>query len=213
MQKPSKQNIIFIAGLHGNEKMPVRALTENNIPFVLGNPRAYKENIRFTKRDINASFGLSCKDYECLRAREILNEISEDALVVDFHTTASETRPFVIIVDEEIIPFAKQAGIERIVIMRHNIKKGRALINYRRGISVEAGRHQDQSSYETVLNVVRNIKNGSECPVILYEVYDEIKEPGTYRNFRIHKNGFIPILANEPAYERQGLFGLKARKM
>ena len=49
--------------------------------------------------------------------------------------------------------------------------------------------------------------------MILYEVYDVISKPGEYENFKEHKDGFIPILANESEYERHGIFGLKARKL
>ncbi|MBU6415307.1 succinylglutamate desuccinylase/aspartoacylase family protein [Patescibacteria group bacterium] len=209
----SKQKIIFVAGLHGNERMPVEALTENGIRFILGNPRAYEKNTRYTKKDLNASFGVDHKDYECVRAKEILNEISGGALVVDFHTTASDAQPFVIVVDEKMLPLAGRTGIERVVIMRHNIKNGHALINHRSGISVEAGTHKNRSSYQTTLGVVRNVLGEKEYPVVLYEAYDEIKEPGDYKTFQMHADGFIPILSNEPEYESQGLFGLKARRL
>lgn len=199
--------------MHGNERMPVEALAERGIPFILGNPLAYEKNIRFTERDLNASFGIARKDYECIRAKEILNEINENALVVDFHTTASEVHPFVIVVDEEMVSLAKRTGLERVVIMRHNIKKGHALINYRKGISVEAGIHRDRRSHQITLGVVQNVRGKKGCPVVLYEVYDEIKEPGDYKNFQMYTGGFIPILSNEPEYESQGLFGLKARRL
>ena len=193
--------------------MPVRALSENNIPFILGSPRAREKNVRFIEKDLNASFGLSGATYEHMRANEILDEIPRDAFVVDFHTTASEPRPFVIIVDEGMVALAKQTGIERVVVMRHNIKRGNALINRRRGVSIEAGRHDDQESYQTTLGVVQSILSGAEHPVVVYEVYEEIRKPGNYENFREHEEGFIPILAKEPEYEREGLFGLKARKL
>lgn len=213
IQKITKQNIVFIAGMHGNERIPVAALTENGVPFILGNPIAYEKNIRFTERDLNASFGIDCKDYECVRANEILKEISEDVFVVDFHTTANEVNSFVIVVDEEMIPLARRTGLERVVIMRHNIKKGHALINHRKGISVEAGTHKDRRIYQMTLDVAQNVRGYKEHPAVLYEVYGEIKEPGDYKNFQMHAEGFIPILSNEPEYESQGLFGLKARKL
>lgn len=213
MPKIEKQNIVFVAGLHGNEQMPVRALTENGMPFILGNPMAYEKNVRFIEQDINASFGLVCKNYECIRAQEILDEIPENSLVADFHTTTNEDRPFVIVVDEIMIPFARKTGIERVVLMRHNIKKGNALINRRNGISIEVGRHKDQESYKTTSNVAQSILNGTERSVVLYEVYDEIRKPGNYENFLEHQDGFIPVLAQEPEYECEGLFGLKARRL
>lgn len=213
MDKAVSQKIVFVAGLHGNETASIKALTENNINFILGNPRAYEQNLRFTEKDLNASFGLPDDSYESRRAKEILEEIDKDALVVDFHTTGKEDRPFVIIVDKKMISLAKRTGIQRVVMMKHNIKKGHALINYRGGVSVETGTYQSEKSYQTTLMVVENILSGKKHPITLYEVYDEIREAGNYKNFKIHKNGFIPILANEPEYEQQGLFGLKARKL
>ena len=213
MNVSPKQKIIFVAGIHGNEKMPVKALTDSGIDFILGSPQAYEQDVRYTARDLNASFGFDDDSYESKRAKEILNEISEDAVVVDFHTTEKETTPFVIVVDEKMIPLAERTGLERVVIMKHNIKDGHALINYRNGISVEAGTHDDRKSYETTLKVVKNVQENKSHPMVLYEVYDVISEPGEYKNFKEHKDGFIPILANESEYERHGLFGLKARRL
>ncbi len=213
MDKMLKQKIIFVAGLHGNEVASVKALAENNIDFILGNPRAYEQNVRFTEKDLNASFGLQNDSYESRRAVEILGEINQDALVVDFHTTGKEARPFVIIVDEKMISLAERTGLLDVVMMKHNIKKGHALINYRNGISVEAGLYRSEKSYRTTLEVVKNVQDKKKHPIALYEVYDEIKKRGKYENFKMHKDGFIPILANEPEYERRGLFGLKAKKL
>lgn len=213
MNETSNQNIVFVAGIHGNEKMPVKALTDSGIDFVLGSPKAYEQNVRYTAQDLNASFGLNDDSYESGRAREVLDEIDEDALVVDFHTTEKEERPFAIIVDEKMRSLAARMGLKDVVLMKHNIKKGRALINYRNGISVEAGTHQSQESYETTLKVVKNIKENTIHPTTLYEVYDVISEPGEYENFKEHKGGFIPILANESEYERHSIFGLKAKRL
>ena len=77
----------------------------------------------------------------------------------------------------------------------------------------ETGAHTDERSYHTTLDIVNNLNKDTEYPVSVYGVYDEITKPGEYINFQEHQAGFIPILANESAYERQGLFGLKARKL
>ena len=213
MNLSANRKIVFVAGIHGNERMPVKALTEAGKDFILGSPKAYEHNARFVEKDLNASFGVPPDSYESKRAEEILQRINEEDLVVDFHTTESEHTPFVIIVDEKMIPLAERTGIERVVIMKHNIKRGHALINHRDGISIEAGAHTDQRSYNTTLDVINNINKKRKYPTHLYEVYGEITEPGEYINFQEHQAGFIPILANESEYERQGLFGLKARKL
>lgn len=210
--KPRNDDIMFVAGMHGNERLPVQALGENGIDFILGNPRAYERNVRYTEQDLNASFGLGDSSYEARRAGEILDQIPKDACAVDFHTTEKEPRPFAIVVDEKMIWLAARTGVERVVIMTHNIKEGHALINYRDGISVEAGMHESLKSYAATLEIVKNIRGGMWHPVAVYEVYGTLNEPGVYKNFTAHADGFIPVLANESAYERQGIFGLKAKR-
>ncbi len=202
------RNIVFVAGLHGNEQMPVKALRENKVPFVLGNPKAYKKDVRFIERDLNASFGIRNAKYESQRASEILKEIDKKDVVVDFHSTTAITVPFVIIVDEKMIPLAETAGLRNVVLMRHNIKKGHALINYRKGISIETGNHSSQKSHKVTLKVVKNILAGKKHPIRIFEVYGKILKPGRYHNFKKHSDGFIPVLAGEEAYD---FYGLKAR--
>lgn len=206
----NSQNIILVAGLHGNERAPVRAFSENNISFILGNPMAYESNARFTEQDLNASFGVSNKTYESRRAAEILEEIGADKMVIDFHTTAAATPPFAIAVDEKMIPLAERSGLGRLVIMKYNIKNGQALINYRDGISVEAGKHDDPDSYQTALRVVENIKSGKKFPLEIYEVYGKIDKSGDYSNFSEHPDGFVPVLAGETSYD---FYGLKAKRI
>jgi len=203
------QNIIFVAGIHGNEQMPVKALSENNVQFILGSPKAYEQNARFIEQDLNGVFGINNNTYESKRASEILTEIDESDLVVDFHTTSATTEPFAIVVDEKMISFAKKTSLKYVVVMKHNIKEGHALINYRNGISVEVGNHNDKNSYQTTLQIVKNIRASKKHPTIVYEVYDKITQPGEYINFQKHKEGFIPILAGEVSYD---FYGLKAKK-
>ena len=205
-----EQKIIFVAGLHGNERMPIKALKENGIPFILGNLRAAKKRTRFIKSDLNASFGLKGDSYEIKRAKKILEKINDKDLVVDFHTTSAPTPPFAIVVDKKMIPFAARTGLKYAVFMKHNIKKRHALINYRDGISVEAGTHDSKKSYNITLRTVKNILAGRKQSINIYEVFGKIVKPGRYVNFRKHSEGFIPILAGEKAYD---FYGLKARRI
>ena len=205
-----ERKIIFVAGLHGNEQMPVKALKENNIPFVLGNPRALKKSARFIDCDLNSSFGLRNKSYEVRRTKEILKEIKKNDLTVDFHTTTATTPPFVIITDKKMVSLAARTGLARVVLMKHNIKQSRALIDYRDGISIEMGGHKSRKNYKLTLQIVKNILSCKKYPVKLFEVYGKITEPGRYYKFKKYSGGFIPVLAGEKAYN---FYGLKARKV
>lgn len=204
------KKIFIVAGLHGNEKAPVRALQDKSIDFILGNPKAYEKNIRFIESDLNASFGVTGDKYEEVRAKEILEKIDNDSLVVDFHTTTSVSPAFAIAVDKNMIPLAAMTGLGLVVLMTHNIKDGHALINHRNGISVESGVHGTEESYDTTLRVIENIRSKKYFPVRVFEVYDRLTEPGNYVNFQMHDGGFIPILAGETSYN---FYGLKAKEI
>lgn len=204
------RQIQFVAGLHGNEKAPVRALRDMNIDFLLGNPIAYEKNARYTDTDLNASFGTNFTGYEHLRAQEILKEVSSEAVVVDFHTTSAVTDPFTILVSVEMLPLAARTGLSNAVLMSHNIKESHALINHRDGISVELSGYDTQESYEMTRRVIEHLVSGESVPLTVYEVYERITEPGDYVNFVDHAHGFIPILVGEESYD---FIGLKARRL
>ncbi|MDA3815576.1 MAG: succinylglutamate desuccinylase/aspartoacylase family protein, partial [Patescibacteria group bacterium] len=154
-------NIIFITGQHGDEPIPILALSSKNVPQIIGNPKALCINKRFLDCDLNNSFGVksntSCHEHK--RAEELLKIISFKKNIIDFHTFSAESEPFVVIVDKKMIRLAYQAGLKHIVLMEHNIKNGHALINYRNGISVEVGKHNDYESFLTTLKVLDNIKS------------------------------------------------------
>lgn len=206
------KNILFITGLHGDERIPVFALASAGIPQIVANPKALSLGKRFIDCDLNSSFGAKGNSYEVKRAKEMLNLIPQKSTVIDLHTFSAISESFVVIVDKKMIGLACQTGLKHIVLMEHNIKKGNALINHRNGISVEVGGHQDYKSFLATLKVVDNIKTGKKKSkgVNLYSVFDIINKKGKYINFKQHKDGFIPVLAGEKAYN---FYGLKAKKI
>jgi succinylglutamate desuccinylase len=207
----SMNNIVFVAGLHGNEYLPVLALTSIGQKFVVGNPRALARGTRLYQSDLNASFGVKENNYEAKRAKEILALIPKGSRVVDFHTSIAAKKPFAILVDPKMLPLALRTGMRRIVYMKYNVKNGHALINHRHGVSVEVGQDMDRSSFEQTMKVVENVKSGVRTKnVELYEVFGKITKRGKYDNFKQHKDGFIPVLAGESSYR---LYGLKARRV
>lgn len=107
-----------------------------------------------------------------------------------------------------MIPLAQTTGLQHIVYMAHNIKKGHALINYRRGISIETGPHFSLKTVFNIVKILKNLKAQKRHRAKIYQVYGIIDYPGNYHNFSPHSYGFIPVLAGEKAYP---FYGLKAK--
>ncbi|PIR98814.1 hypothetical protein COT87_02750 [Candidatus Collierbacteria bacterium CG10_big_fil_rev_8_21_14_0_10_44_9] len=208
------KNIQFVTAVHGNEIMPTLALVSIGEPQIVANPRALARGVRYMEKDMNASFGTGGSSYEEKGATQLLKILDKKKLVVDFHTFSCESEPFAIIVDLTLLPIAASLGVKRVVYMKHNIKGGHALINYRSGVSVEVGGHIDPSSFETTLKIVKRLAKYGIRPgkVKIYEVYGRIEEQGKYENF-VERDGFIPVLYGERAYPDQGFYGLAAREI
>ncbi len=213
MKKVSSKKIQYVAGMHGNEYMPILALASVKMPHVVANPKALSLGKRWVDVDLNKSFGIENKTYESKRAAEILKEIPEDAQVFDFHTSNSTDVPFAIIVDLAMVPLAQKTGLEHVVYMKYNIKDGHALINYRDGVSMELGRHNGSESFDNTLKVLTNLKHGKKNKIKVYEVYGKITDPGNYKNFKLYKDKeeeFYPIFVGETSYD---FIGLKTKKI
>ncbi len=208
------QKIQFVTAVHGNEIMPTLALASEGIEQIVGNPAAVAKGVRFIEKDLNASFGAGGNTIEEKRARELDSLIDKKRLVIDIHTFSCVSEPFAIVVDLDMMPLASSLGVKHVVYMKHNIKGGHSLINHHPGVSVEVGSHNDPKSFEITKNVVKKvIKDGIKPDKVkIYEVFGRIEEKGEYINFE-EKNGFVPVLYGERAYDSAGFYGLKAREI
>ncbi len=104
---PGKTLAIF-AGVHGNEKVGVMALeraiqawtiTKGTVYFVIANPEAVKQDVRFVEKNLNRLFvktntGMSIED---LRAQELMSILDTCDALLDLHASNSRvTQPFII---------------------------------------------------------------------------------------------------------------------
>lgn len=208
------KNIQFVTAIHGNEVMPTLALASVGVPQIVANPRATARGVRQTETDLNASFGKDGDTYEEKRARELDKILDKKKLVLDFHSFSIDSEPFAIVVDLAMLPLASSLGVKHVVYMKHNIKGGHALINHHKGVSVEVGKHNDPKSFEMTIEIVNRLnKNGIKPEKVkVYEVYGRIEENGDYVNFQ-DKNGVIPVLYGERAYDGLGFYGMAAREI
>ena len=198
---------MIVAGIHGNEQIPVKYLKSRGIPFILGNPRAIKLNKRFIDNDLNSSFNTVGFGYEYKRAAKLLTKI--DSPVLDLHTFSCKSKPFAVITSLDYLDMAKTMGVRHVVYMNMNIKGGHSLIDQVGGVSVEVGHHKAEESVEQLEKTIECFMKGIVTKVKVYEVYQKIYQKRKYVNFRKYSD-FYPVLAGEKAYK---FVGLKARLM
>ena len=106
----TKEKILIVSGTHGNELNPVWAVNKfrnliNNSPqsesfeFIVGNPKALDEGLRYIDVDLNRSFNVlktssNQNYYEINRSEYLINEYGFQGpkscpIVIDLHTTTS----------------------------------------------------------------------------------------------------------------------------
>lgn len=83
-----------ITAVHGNEYIPTLVLASMGVEQVVTNPVALAKGVRYTEKDLNASFGTGGKTYEEERARELMEQLDTRASVIDFHTFSCKSDPF-----------------------------------------------------------------------------------------------------------------------
>lgn len=210
---PGWSNMKYVVALHGNEIKPLLALAclgmKEGDDYFIGNPLAVSKNTRYVNTDLNRSFGVDGTGYEAGRAKELLEKIPKHEVVVDFHTFSSKTQPFTIIRSLEMVPFARRFNLP-IVYMNNGVDH-HSLLDYRSGVSIEVGHHDDEKSFRFAgILVQRSLyEYQNDCP--LFEVYKTIEEPGNYVDFVDcgSTGDCIPILSGSKAYTHYGFFARK----
>ena len=171
----------IMAGTHGNEICGIQAF-ENIIPnleiehgtvfFILGNPKAIAENVRYTEYNLNRAFKdiseyskAELKNYELQRAQEIKKYLDKSSALLDIHSAKKKTEPF-IFCEEKSISTAQELSSKflKIVLGINAVEPGGTdgyMANMGKiGICVECGQHNDKSAITLAEQSIHNfLKN------------------------------------------------------
>ncbi len=119
------KDILLIGGTHGDEPIGVdigKKITSTypTANLIIGNPRAYEQNVRYTDADLNRSApgDTTSKIYEQRRAKELIELTSDYRYTIDIHGTNNDMGIFIIITNpsRENLALASLLDIDRIVI-------------------------------------------------------------------------------------------------
>jgi len=109
----SGNDVVIIAGVHGNETCGIRAFEEilptlaidaGRVTFVLGNPKAIERGVRFIDANLNRLFksdesisDTQKSSYEYARSRELMPLLAQADFVLDVHSSGTVgSTPFAI---------------------------------------------------------------------------------------------------------------------
>ncbi len=225
--------ILILGSQHGNERLGIklyeyikkrRTELSEHVTYKLANPKAFRQNVRYTETDMNRSYGDNSNSYESSRASQILRYIDSGNfnLVLDMHTTTCDQPPCLIVdaVKQENVRFIAASTISHIIEMQHPIVQDSLNSKRPNVISVEANRLITRSLLDSLCDDIKRYCNNT---VVANErhVYrvtellekDEINEPDAAKlvNFHLSSLGFYPVLVGENSYKQQTRYlGFKA---
>lgn len=156
-----KNKILFIVATHGDEGFAIPVVKELSkvykFDWVVSNPKALKENARFTQADLNRSGPgkQNSKVYEEKRAYEIIKKASKYDYVIDIHGTTANTGLFIILSnpDWKNVELAKRINLNKVVLWPGLSDKGPLTQFINNSLEIECG-PKNSSATQKRLKVV-----------------------------------------------------------
>lgn len=228
--------ILLLGSQHGNEllgDMLYEYIQTHHhdllatISFIIGNPRAHKQNKRYTESDMNRSYASTVDSYESRQARRVLSYIKKHNfdLVLDLHTTVCVQPPCFIIesVNDSNRAFLRSSSIDKIVMMRHDIVRTSLIGTARQVVSIEVSNNDINADLlESLCLDLKRFVTQTHHNIERYEyVVESLIAKNTIsnvdaarlRNFEMSAGNFIPILVGENSYKKNTPYlGFKASK-
>lgn len=219
------KKILLVAYHHGNEPLGEYVYNElmsvhpeliEFVDYIVANPIAKEENVRFTEKDMNRSYSSNSGTYEERRAAEVKDQIkkSDYALVIDFHNTVCVQEPLIIIPDynQPRLDFIRHTDIEHIMVLKHKIADTSLIGVCEQAVAVEISiLDNQQSAANNLANAIQGYFSGA-LPAKLtrnsYEVSQLLMKTAVaeatareFINMKKHKLGY-PLLVGENSYKR-----------
>jgi len=162
-------SVLIVGGTHGNEPCGVEAIVQwhkllverpelllcGEVHFLLGNPRAFEQDVRYVDHDLNRSFSrlYASQEVESNRSQEISSFIKtfhEIEAVIDLHSVSNGNSQMLIYSREQknILPFMLQLTPLNIHLsyMRSHIPGlliDECQVKAKRSLAIECGNHVD----------------------------------------------------------------------
>jgi len=196
---------VIIAGIHGDEGLGVKVLEKlaetisqkkilGELHLLLGNPEAYKKNVRYIDTDLNRLFNESHKDLSKLdnpnneqkRAIEIGLLLRDANFLLDIHSTSKPSVPFLYIENSpKHKQLASKFGIEMIVLQGKKFRPEELFSSTDSfvdrcggiGITYESGWQKDFSSLDNVFeNTLRFLSAVGTIDFVKHKKIDSLKQ-------------------------------------
>jgi hypothetical protein len=211
----------IVACLHGDERLgaqvlnKISSISRGMAKLIIANEEAMEMQKRYLEADLNRSFpGKAEGLYEERLACELLYALDGCDYVIDIHTTAAKTEPFVISTNKEN-RLVHYIPLKKVVYMSPILASGKALIDFVSGASLEYNEcHDADKILDDIQKAVSNIAEdrrvyGQE----FYKIYGKLEKGSNLVNFKLTSiagEKFYPVLYGARSYAFSCLKAVRA---
>lgn len=232
-----KKKFLVVVATHGDEAFSLSIIKKlkkkfpNDFDFIVGNPKALKENKRFVDIDMNrvAPGKKVSKLYEEKRIKEIIQKSKNYSFMIDIHGTVSSSSIFAIVTNPipQNIFLAYSLPIKKIVIWgsKNNGRNTGPLSRFVDcGVGIECGPKNSvgiKKKLESILDNFLSRKNKlPDKNKELYQVFGSVKKDNLkntkiklkdFKEVSLNKQSFFPLLVNQ--YRDGGIICYKLKKV
>lgn len=232
------RRILLVGSQHGDELIGEQlyvvikdkfAYLLPQVDYVLANPKAYEQKVRYIETDMNRAYTATPVSYEEKQAQSILQTITSNQydFVLDMHTTTSIQQPCFITGDisETRKGFMRSSNIQHVVVLPKDIARVSLIGAITNSLAVEVSIHditddflvslaQDVERYLTSASAQNADKKVLYVSNPLYKTEMSEQEALQLTNFALNSYGFYPILVGEASYLKyKDYYGYKADSM
>jgi succinylglutamate desuccinylase len=208
----SRPVVAVVACMHGNEKKGAEVLDlicnfkfNGTLLLIVANEEAMKLDKRFVDADLNRCFPGGNGNHEEKLASLLLKETEGCDFVIDVHSTTADTDDFAVVVKEGFEGFMP---VKKAVVLGDALAKGKSLLDYVPGVSVEFNCKTTASeAAKVIIGCIRNFANRKKVIQEKYHVYGAIvkgKKNPLLVNFKktdLNGESFYPVFYGEKAYK------------
>lgn len=216
--------ILVIGGVHGDEPSGVNAVNKvydwlsssditvhKNIGFVIANPNAVEQNVRYIDIDLNRNF-LGDYDSEHLEsqiAAELHSLIETAEIVLSLHSTHSSTEPFGIThmnPKRDVLKAALDLPITKVVRESEGMAAGN-MVSYPNVLEIESGYQHSKRAKSNAIEITkqflestggitagRTTREQIQTDCVVYELQEKVAKQGQISLF---VDNFEEVDANE----------------
>lgn len=231
-------DVLIIGGIHGDEPSGPYAIEKlreqiqedqltKTIGFLIGNPRAIEQDVRYTEEDLNRVFKeekLTGGSYESQLARSIRSLINTADSVLSIHSTQSFNEPFGLVsieLNHHIKRSLFKTSLSKAVRYPEEQHRG-SLVQFSNVLEIEAGYQKSQSAKNNALRIAKEFlhaqyvykeKHSEEkqwSDVMLYQITGKIPKSGRTNlqaeNFTQVSSDSVYATTSDKSHKSNGTF-------